>query len=116
MATGGARRIFLFGADGGVPHGSTATHYGLQSADFRLQITAPMRETIAASLHADAVDFREAVETGLVAVEGLFSLAAPPIFNVSPESALQVFPRITDDDAWAMLSRGLAVERHAGRP
>jgi tetratricopeptide (TPR) repeat protein len=116
MATGGARRIFLFGADGGVPHGSTATHYGLQSADFRLRITAPMRETIAASLHADAVDFRGAVETALVAVEGLFGIAAPPIFNVSPASALQVFPRITHDDAWAMLSRGLTAKRHAARP
>ncbi len=114
LATGGARRIFLFGADGGVSPGSTATHYGLQSADFRLQVTATMRETIAASLHADAVDFQGAVETGLVAVEGLFGLSPPPTFNVSPASALEGFPKISYDDAWAMLSSGLGVERHAG--
>jgi tetratricopeptide (TPR) repeat protein len=103
LTIGQARRIFLFGADGGVPQGARATHYGVQNADFRFEFTPEIRDTIAASLHADALDFRGAVEIGLVAAEGLFGTAPPPIFNVSPSSALQVFPRITYDQAWDML-------------
>jgi tetratricopeptide (TPR) repeat protein len=114
MTIGGARRIFLFGADGGVPAGAPGgTHYGWRKEEFRFEMTPKMREVVAAALRADAVDLHGAVETGLIAAEGLFGINPPPIFNVSPRSALEAFPKITYDDAWSMLSQEIPSPRYS---
>jgi len=107
MAIAGARRICLFGADGGIPHDSTtSTHYGSEKTAFRLDITRDLHEAFRASLCADALEFGEIVETGLLAVEGLFGVKPPAIFNVSPSSRIDGFPKITYEKAWALLEAG----------
>jgi tetratricopeptide (TPR) repeat protein len=105
MVIGGAKRIFVFGADGGIPHGdSGSTHYGCHKDEFRFDMTDDMREAVSASLRADAMEFPDIIETGFMTAEGLFGVKPPPVFNVSPNSRLDAFPKITYARARSMLS------------
>lgn len=90
-----ARRIFLFGADGGVRNDKEEdTHYGSTNPDFRLDIDDERRAAITAALNADALMFDYVTEFGLTMSERLFNVERPPIYNVSPGSTLTPFPRI----------------------
>jgi hypothetical protein len=104
---GRARRIFLFGADGAAPlDQETSTHYGAEKPEFRFEISDNYRRRIGNALAADTFSFPDNVETGLIAAEHLFDLKRPPIYNVSPDSAIECFPRISYEEALAMLGGG----------
>jgi len=105
MALGGARRIFLFGADG--VHANTVTpssYFGENSPDFNFDFDNADREALTEALRSDTLDLPEAVEVGLLSLETLFNFERPPIFNVSPGSALKFFPIIDYEYAFELLS------------
>ena len=102
-AMAGARRIFLFGADGvGSENHAPAKHFGEDNPDFRFKFEATDIDALTGGLRADTVDFSEAVEIGLVSLEAIFGFERPPIYNVSPDSAIEAFPKIGYQDAVAM--------------
>jgi len=106
---GRPRRIFIFGADGTVPPGQSAlTHYRADSPDFGRKIDGSMRDAIAASLAGDAKTFNHIAEMNLLATEAVFRIARPPIYNVSPDSAIDLFPRISYDEALDILANNRA--------
>ena len=98
------RRIFIFGADGQIPEDPGAlTHYRADSADFGRKIDESARDAIAASLASEAKTFNHVAEVNLMATETVFRISRPPIYNVSPDSAIDLFPCISYDEALAML-------------
>ena len=102
---GHARRKFLFGADGGiVPDTDGDTHYGAGTEEFRYDVSGDQRDASMSSLKADADTFNATTDTSMLAIEALFGVARPPIYNVSPNSAYTLFPRIDYDAAWDMLN------------
>lgn len=103
-AIGRARRIFLFGADSRLPaDGASPTHYGAESADFRLKTIEDHRARVGNALISDTMNFGDTTEIGLIAAEHLYGVTRPPIYNVSPDSAIDLFPRMTYDDALELL-------------
>lgn len=104
-----ARRVFLFGADGGVADRATAeTHYGAQNSNFLFKFDEKNQSTIESALRADATMFNHITETGLIAAEHLYGVKRPPIYNVSPDSALTLFPRIDYATALQMVQEDAA--------
>ena len=98
------RRVFIFGADGSVPPASaSSSHYGAESEAFRLRIDAEKRDVMAKTLQADADLFQINTEIILTAFECYFECTRPEIFNVSPKSAINLFPRIDYDEALNIL-------------
>lgn len=94
------RRIFIFGADGGVEaSGATTTHYGADNKDFRLEIDDEKHTTMAATLRADTAMFDIYSNINLMAVENLFGVKRPEIYNVSPGSAIKSLPCIDYESA-----------------
>tara|TARA_B100000676_G_C18085679_1_gene854803 strand:+ start:260 stop:2182 length:1923 start_codon:yes stop_codon:yes gene_type:complete len=105
-AMAGARRIFLFGADGiSKANNGPAKHFGEGNPDFRFDFEATDIDALTGGLRADTVDFSEAVEIGLISLEAIFGFKRPPIYNVSPDSAIDAFPKIGYQDALAMCRR-----------
>ena len=89
-AIGKPKRIFIFGADGGVDAtNSRPTHYGANSDEFRLNVDTEKRDTMSATLRVDAAMFDIYSPINLLAAEYLFDLTPPEIYNVSPGSALK---------------------------
>lgn len=108
------RRIFIFGADGKIPDDPTAlTHYRADSPDFGRSIDDTARTAIGASLASEAKTFNHVAELNLMATETVFRFSRPPIYNVSPDSAIDLFPRISYDEALAMLESGQATDAAA---
>jgi tetratricopeptide (TPR) repeat protein len=96
------RRLFLFGADGG---GDRAKIYYRESqSEFRSVLEKFAKPDIANTHAADSIQFNALAEFDLLAVEQLFGCPRPPIYNVSPSSALTPFPRIGYDEALKLLA------------
>ncbi len=105
MALGGARRIFLFGADGVAEGAAEPSQYFCEeSLEIGFDFKDADRQALTGALRADTLDFPEAVETGILSLETLFGFKRPPIFNVSPGSALRPFPIIGYEEALKMFS------------
>ena len=106
MATiGKPRRIFVFGADGGVDATkSESTHYGANSEEFRLKVDTEKRATMSATLKVDAAMFDIYSPINLLATEYLFDLEPPKIYNVSPGSALKSLPCIDYAQAYRLMA------------
>lgn len=104
MSMGGAKRIFIFGADGVAPNAmEQAHHFGQDNPDYRFDFDATDLDALTGGLRADTIDFDEAVEIGLMSQEALYGFKRPPIFNVSPNSAISAFPKIGYADAYRLL-------------
>ena len=98
------QRIFIFGSDGATPtNKNEETHYGASREEFGLKVDALMRNSVTASIEADTAVFGHVAEIDLMATEAVFRISRPPIYNVSPDSAIDLFPRIGYDEALAML-------------
>ena len=104
MALGGARRIFLFGADGIKPDWkSPAKHIGEDDPEYRFDFNDRNLDALTSGLRADTIDLDEAVEMGLLSLESLYDFERPPIYNVSPDSAVTAFPKIGFTEAQELL-------------
>ena len=104
MALGGASRIFLFGADGIKPDWkSPAKHIGEDDPEYRFDFNDRNLDALTSGLRADTIDLDEAVEMGLLSLESLYDFERPPIYNVSPDSAVTAFPKIGFTEAQELL-------------
>jgi hypothetical protein len=97
------RRIFMFGFDGQIK-GSDSQQPGAlyykedhESYHQTRRGTPEVRDFTRAWLLWDSVLFNEMAPRVLRHAALLFDLPQPPIYNVCPDSALTVFPRITFD-------------------
>ena len=101
---GRARRIFVFGADGTVQLDPRQTgYYGFDRDSFRTNVTDEQVTTLRKVRIANAMSFNHATEMGFIAFKHLFGVEPPPIYNVSPDSTIDTFPRIGYDEALELL-------------
>lgn|GEM_PF-2444114 len=100
----GARRIFIFGADGKADANSESiTHYGADSGDLRFDLAGKKRDAVVDAFASDTLRFNQGTDFELMASEYLFNVKRPEIFNVSTESAITLFPRIDYETALNMM-------------
>ncbi len=105
LVLGRPRRVFLFGVDGvgrdaaggGERYGTNNKHYRYAPADDHEE------RMLALNLLADTLTFGFAAELSLVGVSLMYNLPIPPIYTVSPDSHIDLFPRIDIDACIEML-------------
>ena len=104
---GQAKRIFVFGADGGLTtDAKSETHFdGGSSDDWRFEFQNTHRDILIDAMKADAIEFADTLETDLVAVEALYGVPRPPIYNVSPNSNYAGMEKIDYPEAWRILAK-----------
>jgi len=105
LVLGGARRVFLFGVDG-VGRDAAGGHerFGSGDAAYRFEATDDReKRALAQNLLVDTLTFDFAADLGIQGIAGLFDLPVPPIYTVSPDSHITLFPRIDIDRCIAML-------------
>ena len=102
LQLGHPRRIVLFGADGVAPDDGAPTHYRRSSPEFG-GTRALTDEAWRGRLAHDTRRFNGICELQVMCLCGLFGVDEVPVFNASPHSGYRTFPRITVDDAVAML-------------
>jgi tetratricopeptide (TPR) repeat protein len=102
---GGAKRIFVFGADGAVAHDLPEnSHYKKGSAGFVFDLPDGFDAHYPAAIAADTEQFNDVWEANLHALCALYDLPLPPMFNVNPASAVAVAPRISYKQAFHLLA------------
>ncbi len=100
----GARRVFIFGADGKADANSEkSTHYGADSGDLRFDLVGQKRKAVVDAFASDTQRFNQSTDFELMATEQLFDVKRPEIFNVSTESAITLFPKIDYETALSMM-------------
>jgi len=105
LVLGGARRVFLFGVDG-VGRDAAGGHerFGSGDAAYRFEATDDReKRVLAENLLVDTLTFDFAADLGIQGIASLFDLPVPPIYTVSPDSHITLFPRIDIDRCIAML-------------
>jgi hypothetical protein len=99
------RRIFLFGADGGLnPSFSKRPYFYYDDYDAH-GLPRRLKEHNR-RLRIDAINADRVMGSALRSLEANLGIQVPPIFNVCPHSSRRVFPRIDIDTALAELARG----------
>jgi hypothetical protein len=104
------RRIFMFGFDGQIKGSDSqqpdALYYKEHHESYHQsgRKIPEMRDFTRAWLLWDSVMFNEVAPHVLRHAALLFDLPQPPIYNVCPDSALTVFPRITFDQFRRLVS------------
>jgi tetratricopeptide (TPR) repeat protein len=102
---GGAKRIFVFGADGAVAHELPEnSHYKKGSARFGFDLPDGFDAHYPAAIAADTEQFNDVWEANLHALCALYDLPLRPMFNVNPASAVAVAPRISYKQAFDLLA------------
>lgn len=106
LVLGEAKRVFLFGCDG-TSRESVDGHYryGTGHADYRYEPkNEEEKRMLAQNLLVDTLSFDEAADISLEGASALFDLPVPPIYNVSPQSHLNLFPKIRIEACFEMIS------------
>ena len=98
-ALAGPRRIFILGADGGVQWGDhDHTHFGQETKEFNYRLPDEIECRYADLIAADTLDFNLSWEASVNALCILHGVARPPIYNVSPDSRVDIHPKISFDE------------------
>ena len=106
LAVGGARRIFIFGGDGG----ATPLHQEEQPPYFfddKASADATRTAEMLRRLRNDAAVCDYNAPFAVMAASKIFRHRRPEIFNVCPYSAYRAFTKISCDNAVAMLREGV---------
>jgi tetratricopeptide (TPR) repeat protein len=121
------RRIFLFGADGGLnPSFSKRPYFYYDDYDAEAEPQAFLNRSDMVSftglpgrleehnrrLRIDAINADRVMGAALRSLEANLGIQIPPIFNVCPHSIHRVFPRIDIDTALAELARDRRSQGH----
>jgi tetratricopeptide (TPR) repeat protein len=121
------RRIFLFGADGGLnPSFSKRPYFYYDDYDVEAEPQAFLNRSDMISfkglpgrleehnrrLRIDAINADRVMGAALRSLEANLGIQIPPIFNVCPHSIHRVFPRIDIDAALAELARDRRSQGH----
>jgi|GEM_PF-3396469 len=107
LVLGGARQVFLFGVDG-VGRDAAGGHERFGSGDPHYRYEASdeaEKRALALNLLVDTLTFDFAAELGLEAIAVLYDLPVPPIYTVSPDSHIALFPRIGLDGCLDLVRR-----------
>jgi tetratricopeptide (TPR) repeat protein len=112
-AISGARRLFLFSADRHVEEAAQTVSQQSNSNNDLRDIFPRNGPTLSnALLAAEMKQFAHNLDVSLIAAEHLFGIDRPPIYNVSFDNLIDLFPRIDYDDALELLantkSRGVS--------
>lgn len=106
------KRLFVIGADFGVPAGKRASHYGVGSKHFAARSSTDyvalgqdqqQRSNFDTAMRHDAAAVDRDLAFQIAAVAALHGFDAPPVFNVSPDSRLDSMPKISLDDFFTMV-------------
>jgi len=90
------RRIFVFGADGGVAgQDRKQTHFKKDSDEFVFHLPDSFDDAYADAIHADTQEFNDVWEINLAAICTLYDLPRPEIYNVNPDSHTTIAPKIS---------------------
>ena len=105
LVLGKARRVFLFGVDGvGRDAAGGDERFGTNNKYYRYTPADDHeKQMLALNLLADTLTFGFAAELGLIGVSLMYNLRIPPIFTVSPDSYIDLFPKIDIDTCIDML-------------
>ena len=95
------RRIFLFGADGGADPDGATRMYSYEHVNNETQ--KRRREGLRRFAH-DAWFCDRLAPLQMMAVGALFRVPVPPVYNCSPHSRHEAFPKISVDTGLRMLS------------
>ncbi len=104
---GEAQRVFLFGADGAAAEDEGArSRFGAESQEYRFEDPSEKkRQMMARTLVVDTLSFDDVAGLTLAATSALYERPIPPIYNVSPDSCLNLFEKI-DIEACKSAVRG----------
>lgn len=100
------RRIYFFGGDGGadLDHES-ASHYRMNTEEFRPQSSEIAQSRTRKKLLVDAEMFNESCEFGVIWTAAFHNVREAPVYIVSPNSNFTAFPRINYDRALGEIDR-----------
>jgi len=93
---GEAKRVFLFGADGAIADDQDArSRFGMANSEYRFEDRGEKKlEMMARTLLVDTLAFDDVAGLALAATSVLYERPIPPIYNVSPDSSLNLFEKI----------------------
>jgi tetratricopeptide (TPR) repeat protein len=101
------RRIFIFGADGGVVGGDKRqTHFKKDSDEFVFHLPDNFDGVYADAIHADTQEFNEIWDINLSAICALYDLPRPEIYNVNPDSLTSIEPKISYEQCIELVTDG----------
>ncbi len=100
------RRIFIFGADGGVKgENKKSTHFKKETDEFVFHLPDNFDDVYADAIHADTQEFNEIWEANLSAICALYDLPRPEIYNVNPDSLTTIEPKISYEQCLDVLDQ-----------
>ena len=106
LVLGGAKRVFLFGCDGTARGEANGDYrFGMGAEEYRPRPrNEDEKRMMALNLLVDTLTFDQVADVSLEGVSVLYGVPVPPIYTVSPESHVGLFPKIDMAECLRMIA------------